>query len=82
MEMTMELKKVLEAAEVVFDKKYTLERIYSKVDEGVEVKYVIKEDGKKFAIVNMVGPYNRFEQLVDIMNNYSIKVFKNAINRN
>ncbi len=79
--MRMDLKTLLEAAGIVFDKKYVLERIYSKEDNVVEIKYIIKEDGKSMLDVEMVGPYENFNDLIDFMNKFTIEKFKHAVSR-
>lgn len=79
--MRMDLKTLLEAAGILFDKKYVLERIYSKEDNVVEIKYIIKEDGKSMLDVEMVGPYENFNDLIDFMNKFTIEKFKHAVSR-
>lgn len=79
--MRMDLKTLLEAAGIVFDKKYVLERIYSKEDNVVEIKYIIKEDGKSMLDVEMVGPYENFNDLIDFINKFTIEKFKHAVSR-
>lgn len=79
--MRMDLKTLLEAAGILFDKKYVLERIYSKEDNVVEIKYIIKEDGKSMLDVEMVGPYENFNDLIDFINKFTIEKFKHAVSR-
>lgn len=79
--MRMDLKTLLEAAGIVFDKKYVLERIYSKEGNVVEIKYIIKEDGKSMLDVEMVGPYENFNDLIDFINKFTIEKFKHAVSR-
>lgn len=79
--MRMELKTLLEAAGIVFDKKYVLERIYSKEGNVVEITYIIKEDGKSILDVEMVGPYGNFNDLIDFINKFTIEKFKHAVSR-
>lgn len=79
--MRMDLKTLLEAAGIVFDKKYVLERMYSKEDNVVEIKYIIKEDGKSMLDVEMVGPYENFNDLIDFINKFTIEKFKHAVSR-
>lgn len=81
MKMRMDLKTLLEAAGILFDKKYVLERIYSKEDNVVEIKYIIKEDGKSMLDVEMVGPYENFNDLIDFINKFTIEKFKHAVSR-
>ena len=80
--MRMDLKTLLEAAGILFDKKYVLERIYSKEDNVVEVKYIIKEDYEKLVTTYVTGSYDIFYDLVDYINRLTIKAFKNAISTN
>ena len=80
--MRMDLKTLLEAAGILFDKKYVLERIYSKEDNVVEITYIIKEDGKSILDIEMVGPYENFSELIDFINTFTIEKFKHAVSRN
>ena len=82
MKMRMDLKTLLEAAGILFDKKYVLERIYSKEDNVVEITYIIKEDGKSILDIEMVGPYENFSELIDFINTFTIEKFKHAVSRN
>ena len=82
MKMRMDLKTLLEAAGILFDKKYVLERIYSKEDNVVEITYIIKEDGKSILDIEMVGPYENFSDLIDFINTFTIEKFKHAVSRN
>lgn len=80
--MRMDLKTLLEAAGILFDKKYVLERIYSKEDNVVETIYIIKEDGENILEIKMVGPYENFSDLIDFINTFTIEKFKHAVSRN
>lgn len=80
--MRMDLKTLLEAAGILFDKKYVLERMYSKEDNVVEITYIIKEDGKSILDIEMVGPYENFSELIDFINTFTIEKFKHAVSRN
>lgn len=80
--MRMDLKTLLEAAGILFDKKYVLERVYSKEDDVVEITYIIKEDGKNILDIEMVGPYENFSDLIDFINTFTIEKFKHAVSRN
>ena len=80
--MRMDLKTLLEAAGILFDKKYVLERVYSKEDNVVEITYIIKEDGKSILDIEMVGPYENFSDLIDFINTFTIEKFKYAVSRN
>ena len=80
--MRMDLKTLLEAAGILFDKKYVLERVYSKEDNVVEITYIIKEDGKSILDIEMVGPYENFSDLIDFINTFTIEKFKHAVSRN
>ena len=80
--MRMDLKTLLEAAGILFDKKYVLERMYSKEDNVVEITYIIKEDGKNILDIEMVGPYENFSELIDFINTFTIEKFKHAVSRN
>ena len=82
MKMRMDLKTLLEAAGILFDKKYVLERVYSKEDDVVEITYIIKEDGKNILDIEMVGPYENFSDLIDFINTFTIEKFKHAVSRN
>ena len=82
MKMRMDLKTLLEAAGILFDKKYVLERMYSKEDNVVEITYIIKEDGKSILDIEMVGPYENFSELIDFINTFTIEKFKHAVSRN
>lgn len=79
--MRMDLKTLLEAAGILFDKKYVLERIYSKEYDVVETTYIIKEDGKSMLDVRMIAPYENFNDLIDFMNKFTIERFKHAVSR-
>lgn len=80
--MRMDLKTLLEAAGILFDKKYVLERMYSKEYDVVTVIYIIKEDGKSILDIEMVGPYENFSDLIDFINTFTIEKFKHAVSRN
>lgn len=80
--MKMDLKTLLEAAGILFDKKYVLERIYSKEYDVVTAIYIIKEDGKSILDVRMVAPYENFSDLIDFINTFAIERFKHAVSRN
>ena len=80
--MRMDLKTLLEAAGILFDKKYVLERVYSKEDNVVEITYIIKENGKSILDIEMVGPYENFSDLIDFINTFTIEKFKHAVSRN
>ena len=43
MNMEINLKEILEVARILFDKKYTLERTYTREDNSVLINYTIKE---------------------------------------
>lgn len=79
--MKMDLKTLLEAAGILFDKKYVLERIYSKEDDVVTVIYIIKEDGKRILDVEMIAPYENFSDSIDFINKFTIEKFKDAVSR-
>lgn len=79
--MKMDLKTLLEAAGILFDKKYVLERIYSKEDNVVETIYIIKEDGENILEIKMIGPYENFSDLIDFINTFTIEKFKHAVSR-
>lgn len=79
--MKMNLKTLLEAAGILFDKKYVLERIYSKEYDVVTAIYIIKEDGKSILDVRMIAPYESFNDLIDFINTFTIERFKHAVNR-
>lgn len=78
----MNLKTVLEVSEILFDKRYNLERAYSKIDDQVYIEYTIREDGKKLLVSHIEGSYRNFDKLIDYMDEYTIKVFKHAVSRN
>lgn len=80
--MRMDLKTLLEAAGILFDKKYVLERMYSKEYDVVTVIYIIKEDGKSILDVRMIAPYENFSDSIDFINTFAIKRFKHAVSRN
>ena len=80
--MTMDLKTLLEASEILFEKKYTLERTYSKEEDLIRIVYTIKEDYKKLLTTVVIGSYSIFDELIDYINNNTIIAFKNAVNRN
>jgi len=82
MKMKMKLTTLLEASEILFDKTYTLERVYSREDNLVKVVYTIKENHKKLLVTCIMGPYSSFEDLIDYINDNTITAFKNAISRN
>ena len=77
--MEIKLKEVLEVASILFDKKYTLERTYTKEDDSVLIKYTIKEDYEKLITTYVSGSYDIFYDLVDYINRLTIKAFKNAV---
>lgn len=79
MNMEINLKEVLEVASILFDKKYTLERTYTREDDIVLIKYTIKEDYEKLVTTYVTGSYNIFYDLVDYINRLTLKSFKNAI---
>ena len=81
MKMEMNLKTLLEAAGILFDKKYVLERIYSKEYDVVTVIYIIKEDGKSILDIRMIAPYENFSDSIDFINTFAIKRFKDAVSR-
>ena len=82
MKMEMNLKTLLEAAGILFDKKYVLERIYSKEDYNVvAIAYIIKEDGKRILDIRMIAPYENFNDSIDFINTFAIKRFKDAVSR-
>ena len=80
--MRMDLKTLLEAAGILFDKKYVLERMYSKEYDVVTVIYIIKEDGKSILDVRMIAPYENFSDSIDFINTFTIEKFKHAVSRN
>lgn len=81
--MKMDLKTLLEAAGILFDKKYVLERIYSKeANDVVAIAYIIKEDGKRILDIRMIAPYENFNDLIDFINTFAIERFKHAVSRN
>lgn len=80
--MRMDLKTLLEAAGILFDKKYVLERIYSKEYDVVTVTYIIKEDGESILDIRMIAPYENFSDSIDFINTFAIKRFKDAVSRN
>ena len=82
MNMEINLKEILEVASILFDKKYTLERTYTKEDDSVLIKYTIKEDHEKLVTTYVTGSYNIFYDLVDYINKLTLKSFKNAISTN
>lgn len=77
--MEINLKKMLEVASILFDKKYTLERTYTKEDNSMLIKYTIKEDYEKLVTTYVTGSYDIFYDLVDYINKLTLKAFKNAI---
>lgn len=79
MKMEIKLKEILEVASVLFDKKYTLERTYTREDDSVLIKYTIKEDYKKLVTTYVTGSYDIFYDLIDYINRLTLKAFKNAI---
>lgn len=79
MKMEIKLKEILEVASVLFDKKYTLERTYTREDGSVLIKYTIKEDYEKLVTTYVTGSYDIFYDLVDYINRLTLKAFKNAI---
>ena len=81
MKMEMNLKTLLEAAGILFDKKYVLERIYSKEYDVVTVIYIIKEDGKRILDIRMIAPYENFSDSIDFINTFAVERFKHAVNR-
>lgn len=80
MNMERNLKEILEVASILFDKKYTLERTYTREDDSVLIKYTIKEDYEKLVTTYVSGSYDIFYDLVDYVNRLTLKAFKNAIN--
>lgn len=82
MNMEIKLKKILEVASILFDKKYTLERTYTKEDDSVLIKYTIKEDCEKLVTTYVTGSYDIFYDLIDYINRLTLKAFKNAISTN
>ena len=81
MNMEIKLKEILEVASILFNKKYTLERTYTKEDDSVLIKYTIKEDMKtSYDLCNRFLWY--FYDLVDYINRLTLKAFKNAISTN
>lgn len=80
--MRMDLKTLLEAAGILFDKKYVLERIYSKEYDVVATTYIIKEDGESMLDIRMIAPYENFSDSIDFINTFAIKRFKDAVSRN
>jgi hypothetical protein len=78
--MEINLKEILEVASILFDKKYTLERTYTREDDNVIIKYTIKEDYEKLITTYVTGSYNIFYDLVDYINRLTLKAFQNAIN--
>lgn len=79
MNMEINLKEILEAASILFDKKYTLERTYTKEDDSVLIKYTIRKDHEKLVTTYVTGSYDIFYDLVDYINRLTLKSFKNAI---
>lgn len=79
MKMEIKLKEILEVASILFDKKYTLERTYTREDGSVLIKYTIKEDYEKLVTTYVTGSYDIFYDLVDYINRLTLKAFKNAI---
>lgn len=82
MNMEINLKEILEVAGILFDKKYTLERTYTREDDSVLIKYTIKEDYEKLITTYVAGSYDIFYDLVDYINRLTLKSFKNAISTN
>ena len=78
--MEINLKEILEVASILFDKKYTLERTYTREDDSVLIKYTIKEDYEKLVTTYATGSSVIFYDLVDYINRLTLKAFQNAIN--
>jgi hypothetical protein len=69
----MKLKNFLEVINLLTDNKYSLERIYSKQNDIVCIKYKIMKNGSEIMCALVIAPYNSFDTAIDYIEEETLK---------
>lgn len=75
----MEIKKYVNAAELLLDTKYSIFRTFKKVDDIITAKGIIESEGNRLFEVQVIGPAEELLVIIDELDKMMIDTFKQRV---